>query len=81
VTVGGTSLLPDDFVAFHDRHRVPFLKYGRSRGLSGEDAEDVVSEAFLSLYRARDRFQQSDNPQAFAFKILRDTLFCGLALG
>jgi RNA polymerase sigma-70 factor (ECF subfamily) len=68
------GLLDADFAAFHDRHRVNFLKYAELRGLSGHDAEDVVSEAFLALYRAREALRASDKPEAFAFKVLHDEL-------
>jgi RNA polymerase sigma factor (sigma-70 family) len=69
-----TRLLPRDFASFHDANRVLFLKYLRFRGLSRQDAEDVVNDAFLTLYRARERLWASESPVAFAFKVLRDAL-------
>ncbi|MQY07231.1 RNA polymerase sigma factor [Actinomadura macrotermitis] len=60
-------------MAFNREHQVRFVMYVRLRGLSHEDAEDVVSETFLTLYRVRKRLFASDNPVAFAFKVLRDT--------
>ncbi|MGW7538754.1 RNA polymerase sigma factor [Amycolatopsis sp. NPDC054798] len=72
------SLFPQDFIAFHDAHRLNFVKYARFRGLSWHDAEDAVSDAFVLLYRARDKLMASDRPEAFAFKVLRDAIadFC-----
>lgn len=58
---------------FHKVHRARFVMYARVRGLSREDAEDVVSETFLSLYRGMERLSESEEPAAFAFKVLRDT--------
>jgi RNA polymerase sigma factor (sigma-70 family) len=73
-TAPSSSLLSQEFVDFHNEHRVNFLKYARVHGLSREDAEDVVSDAFVVLYRIRDRMARSDNRAAFGFKVLRDTL-------
>ncbi|MEU5137912.1 sigma-70 family RNA polymerase sigma factor [Streptomyces californicus] len=67
-----STILPRQLAAFHDTHRLVFIKYVRSRGVLGEDAEDVVSQAFLTLYRAGQSFLQADNAAAFAFKVLRD---------
>jgi len=68
------QLLSRDFGNFHDAHRVVFLKYARFRGLSYFDAEDVVHEAFVTLYRKRERLWQSDNHEAFAFTVLRNAI-------
>ncbi|MFE9750057.1 RNA polymerase sigma factor [Saccharothrix saharensis] len=62
------------FVEFHRAHRVNFLKYVTLRGLTRCDAEDVVSNAFLALYRARAPLRAARSPEAFAFKVLRDSL-------
>ncbi|MGH3913936.1 MAG: RNA polymerase sigma factor [Pseudonocardiaceae bacterium] len=70
----GGDLLPEDFAAFHDAHRVNLLKYVRFRGISFHDAEDVVNEVFLTLYRIRARLRSSDNLEAFAFKVVKDTV-------
>jgi RNA polymerase sigma-70 factor (ECF subfamily) len=62
------------FAEFHRAHRVTFLKYLALRGLTRYDAEDVVSDAFLALYRARASLRAARSPEAFAFKVLRDAL-------
>lgn len=73
-TAPSSALLSQEFIDFHNEHRVNFLKYVRVRGLSREDAEDVVNDTFLVLYRIRERMACSDNRAAFGFKVLRDTL-------
>ena len=72
--ITSSGLLPQEFIDFHNEHRLNFLKYVRVRGLSREDAEDIVNDTFLALYRARERMACSNNRVAFAFKILRDAL-------
>jgi RNA polymerase sigma factor (sigma-70 family) len=67
-------IVPQALADFHDLHRVVFLKYARSRGISRDEAEDVVSKAFLLLYRAGQAFLSADNQRAFGFKVLRDVL-------
>jgi RNA polymerase sigma factor (sigma-70 family) len=73
-TAPSSALLAQEFIDFHNEHRVNFLKYVRVRGLSREDAEDVVNDTFLVLYRIRERMASSNNRAAFGFKVLRDTL-------
>ncbi|GAA2524334.1 sigma-70 family RNA polymerase sigma factor [Streptomyces longisporus] len=68
------GFLPQGLVDFHDVHRVVFLKYARSRGITRDEAEDVVSRTFLQLYRAGELFLSADNRPAFGFKVLRDVL-------
>lgn len=68
------GVLAGDVAALHREHRVTYLKYVRSRGLSFHDAEEVVDEAFLALHRARRRLAASANPEAFAFKVVKDAL-------
>ncbi|MFF9914771.1 sigma-70 family RNA polymerase sigma factor [Streptomyces sp. NPDC013457] len=63
-----------ELTAFHDAHRLNFVKYARSRNVQSADAEDVVSAAFLTLYRAGQAFLAADNRTAFAFKVLSDTI-------
>ncbi|MFF1777891.1 RNA polymerase sigma factor [Streptomyces virginiae] len=68
------TILSAEFTAFHDSHRLVFVKYARSRGVQREEAEDVVNSAFLTLYRAGQAFLAADNREGFAFKVLRDTV-------
>lgn len=59
---------------FHDARRLEFAKYVRSRGYGAHDAEDIVSEAFLTLHEACDKFEGADNRTGFAFRILMNTI-------
>ncbi|WP_285640293.1 RNA polymerase sigma factor [Lentzea sp. NBRC 102530] len=68
------GVLDGDFVLFHDRHRVKFLKYLELRGVPPHDAEDIASDTFMALYRRREALRRAESPEAFAFKILRDAL-------
>lgn len=68
------SLLSREFKNFHDQHRVNFLKYARSRGLSFEDAEDIIHEAFLILYRKWPEVLGSTNRQAYAFTVVKGAI-------
>lgn len=70
----GLGIIPQGLANFHDVHRVVFLRYARSRGISRDEAEDVVSRTFLQLYRAGALFLSADNRPAFGFKVLRDVL-------
>ncbi|MFE5538719.1 RNA polymerase sigma factor [Streptomyces sp. NPDC056492] len=67
-------ILPRELSAFHDAHRLGFLQYARIKGMHHEDAEDVVSKTFLTLYQAGQSFLKASKPQAFAFKVLKDTI-------
>ncbi|WP_331739988.1 sigma-70 family RNA polymerase sigma factor (plasmid) [Streptomyces goshikiensis] len=70
----GASILPWELSAFHDAHRLDFIQYARIKHVPHEDAEDVVSKAFLTLYQAGQSFLTASKPQAFAFKVLKDTI-------
>ncbi|GAA2998435.1 RNA polymerase sigma factor [Actinokineospora diospyrosa] len=68
------GLLDGDFAAFHDRHRANFVKFVELRGLTRQDAEDVVGDAFVALYRNRSTLRAAASQEALAFKVLRDSL-------
>ncbi|MFE1519610.1 RNA polymerase sigma factor [[Kitasatospora] papulosa] len=68
------TILSAELSAFHDSHRLNFVKYARSRGAQPDEAEDIASTAFLTLYRAGQAFLAADNRDGFAFKVLRDTI-------
>ena len=68
------TILPATLSAFHDTHRLNFIKYARSRNVQLEEVEDVVSKTFLTLYKAGQAFLGADNRTAFAFKVLSDTI-------
>ncbi|MFE7181016.1 RNA polymerase sigma factor [Streptomyces erythrochromogenes] len=68
------TILPEALSAFHDSHRLTFVKYARSRGVQSDEAEDVVSAVFLTLYRVGQTFLAAESCDAFAFKVLRDAI-------
>ncbi|WP_328966229.1 sigma-70 family RNA polymerase sigma factor [Streptomyces virginiae] len=68
------TILSAELSAFHDSHRLNFVMYARGRGALREEAEDVVHNAFLTLYRVGEAFLAADNRDGFAFKVLRDTI-------
>lgn len=47
----GAPAIAQDVLALFDRFQRPLLRYVRSFGLGAHDAEDVVQEVFLALYR------------------------------
>lgn len=47
------TMLPVDFARFHDERRLAFVTYTRSRGMSRENSEDILNQAFLRLYPRR----------------------------
>lgn len=47
----GESAIAQDVLALFDQFQRPLLRYVRSFGLGTHDAEDVVQEVFLALYR------------------------------
>ena len=49
-------IVPLVLADFHDLHRVRYLKYARGRGISRAEAEEVVSQTFLLLYKAGQAF-------------------------
>jgi RNA polymerase sigma factor (sigma-70 family) len=51
-----------------------FVKYVRSRGVTRDEAEDVVNQAFLQVFRAQQSFLTAKNRSAFAFKVLGDVV-------
>jgi RNA polymerase sigma-70 factor, ECF subfamily len=48
---GGDAELEREVIALFDSHRSRLLAYVRTFGIAGHDAEEVVQEVFLSLFR------------------------------
>jgi len=49
--LAGESAIAQEVLGLFDQFQRPLLRYARSFGLSAHDAEDVVQEVFLALYR------------------------------
>ncbi|MEV7026167.1 sigma-70 family RNA polymerase sigma factor [Kitasatospora sp. NPDC093558] len=66
--------LPADFEAFFTRENPGYLRYAQQRLRHREDAQDAVQNAGAALYQNWRRALASADPQAFAFKILKDAI-------
>lgn len=59
----------DAFKTFFDRHHGRLLGYLTGRGLSPERAEDVVQNAFLYIWRNREKIDPDQSLRAYLFRI------------
>jgi RNA polymerase sigma-70 factor (ECF subfamily) len=62
------SAIEDRMVRLFDEIRVPLLRYLSAFPLALPDAEDVVQEAFLSLFRQLQRGQSHHNVRGWLFR-------------
>lgn len=63
---------PAPFEAFVVAASATFLAFYRRLGVTPSEAEDLVQEVFLKLFRHADTYQPSGRFQAFAFRIARN---------
>ncbi|MFD8751605.1 RNA polymerase sigma factor [Kitasatospora sp. NPDC059577] len=66
--------LPNDFEAFFTRENLGYLRYAQQRLRHREDAQDAVQNAGATLYKNWRRALASADPQAFAFKVVKDAV-------
>lgn len=59
----------EEVVSLFDQLRDRLLRYVVSFGLPVEDAEDVIQEVFLSLYRHLERGRSRSNLRAWVFRV------------
>ncbi|HZT37759.1 MAG TPA: sigma-70 family RNA polymerase sigma factor [Bryobacteraceae bacterium] len=59
----------EEVVSLFDHLRDRLLRYVISFGLPVEDAEDVIQEVFLSLYRHLERGRSRSNLRAWVFRV------------
>ena len=59
---------------FYDRYARKFRSYLAFNGVSGTDAEDIVQEVFLNVFRLADRPRQIENAKAYIYGILNNAL-------
>lgn len=66
---------PDLFSILVDRYQAAFLRFAGRILNSKEEAEDVVQEAFLKIYRHADQLQEGPNSKfkSWAYKIVFNT--------
>jgi RNA polymerase sigma-70 factor, ECF subfamily len=61
--------LEEDVVALFDQFRNPLLRYLSSFGLALADREEVLQEAFLSLFQHLDRGKSRENLRGWLFRV------------
>jgi RNA polymerase sigma-70 factor (ECF subfamily) len=66
--------LPTDFEAFFARHMSEFLRVAGSRTRDRHDADEVLMEAALLMYRKWPRILAHPNPIALAYRILENAI-------
>jgi RNA polymerase sigma-70 factor (ECF subfamily) len=64
-----TTALHNEVLALFDALRVRLLRYSVSFGLSTQDAEDVVQEVFLALFRHLQLDRPRNNLQGWVFRV------------
>jgi RNA polymerase sigma-70 factor, ECF subfamily len=67
--VASQDRLEDEVVDLFDRFRVPLLRYLSSFGLTLQDGEEIVQDAFLSLYRHLQRGKSRENLRGWLFRV------------
>lgn len=63
------SAIAQDVLALFDQFQRPLLRYVRSFGLDPHDAEDVVQEVFLALYRHLRQDRSRHNLPGWLFRV------------
>jgi RNA polymerase sigma-70 factor (ECF subfamily) len=66
---GGAPKLEDRFVKLFDELRIPISRHLRHIGVTPEDAEDIVQELFLRLFKHLREKGEKDNIQGWAFRV------------
>ncbi|MEV0981999.1 sigma-70 family RNA polymerase sigma factor [Streptomyces sp. NPDC049915] len=66
--------LPADFEAFFSRHKSEFLRAAGARTRNPHDAEEVLMDAALVMYRKWERILAHPNPIALAHRILDNAI-------
>jgi RNA polymerase sigma-70 factor (ECF subfamily) len=61
--------LEEEVLDLHDQLRVRLLRYAVSLGLNGHDAEDVIQEVFLALFRHLRAGRSRANLAGWAFRV------------
>ncbi|MGX2993782.1 sigma-70 family RNA polymerase sigma factor [Streptomyces sp. JNUCC 64] len=63
---------PLDFSAFHQMHRPAYLRYARTFLRDRTEAEEAVDATFERLLTKWDQILSSDNPDGYAWVVLRN---------
>jgi RNA polymerase sigma-70 factor, ECF subfamily len=68
-TASGRDPLRETVIGLFEEFRVPLLRYASSFGLALEDAEEIVQEVFLSLYRHLQSGKSDEHIRAWLFRV------------
>jgi len=63
------SKIEREVMELYDQFRNPLLRYGRSLGLSIPDAEEVIQEVFLALFRHLHLGRSRKNLRSWLFRV------------
>ncbi len=68
---------PAYFSILVDKYKEPFLRMARGITHNLEEAEDIVQETFIRIYRHASRFEKQEGIQfkSWAYKVLMNTAF------
>ncbi len=69
---GGGVDAENALAALHDAYARRLLGFVRSRGFTLEEAEDVVQESFLRMYRAGARLRDVESPRAYLYRTVQN---------
>ncbi|MDP3785428.1 MAG: RNA polymerase sigma factor [bacterium] len=77
VLLVASSQYPDLFSILVTRYQKPFLRLAERVLHSKEEAEDIVQEAFIKIYRHADQLRQTEDSKfkSWAYKIVFNTAF------
>jgi len=68
---------PSYFSILVDRYQIPFVRKALGVVKNKEEAEDIVQETFVKIYKYADNFKKQENIEfkSWAYKILMNTSF------
>jgi RNA polymerase sigma-70 factor (ECF subfamily) len=77
---GRSSEIEEEVIGFFEQFRTPLLRYTISFGIPVHDAEEVIQEVFLSLFRHLQLGRSRKNLRGWIFRVahnlaLRKTLY------
>ncbi|MFE2943769.1 RNA polymerase sigma factor [Streptomyces sp. NPDC059255] len=67
-----TRRMPLEISAFHTLHRARYINYAETFLHNRADAEEVTDDTFEQIWTKWDSIMASENPQAYAWAILRN---------
>jgi RNA polymerase sigma-70 factor, ECF subfamily len=71
-TAGGPTAIESEVMELFDRFRAPLLRYGISIGISVHDAEEIIQEVFLALFRHLQLGRSRQNLRGWIFRVMHN---------